>query len=139
MPPFGLAWPDDLRDQIVKYAPQELGEIRDEAIAWALLNRYLKFEGKNRVDTLQCLASTLHALTDLELEQVSRLPYHGNSDLFEEINELVNDPGKARLLDGLKRASRNDVEMGNMLAPLRRWLKRSQYGKEANSYLLYQI
>ena len=62
---------------------------------------------------------------------MSRLPYHGNSDLFEEINELVNDPGKARLLDGLKRASRNDFEMGHMLASLRRWLKRSQRSREA--------
>ena len=62
---------------------------------------------------------------------MSRLPYHGNSDLFEEINELVNDPGKARLLDGLKRASRNDSEMSNMLASLRRWLKRSQQDREA--------
>ena len=49
---------------------------------------------------------------------MSRLPYHGNSDLFEEINELVSDPGKARLLDGLKRASRNDFEMSNMLVSL---------------------
>ena len=62
---------------------------------------------------------------------MSRLPYHGNSDLFEEINELVNDPKKARLLDGLKRASRNDFEMSNMLASLRRWLKRPQADKEA--------
>ena len=120
-----------LKDQIVKYDPQELGKIRDEAIAWMLLNRYLKFEVGNYNDTFKCLAPTLNSLTDLELEQVSRLPYHGNSDLFEEINELVNDPGKARLLDGLKRASRNDFEMSNMLASLRRWLKRSQEDKEA--------
>ena len=119
-----------LGDQILKYDPQELGEIRDEAVAWTLLNRYLGFEVSNYNDTIDCLAPTLNALTDLELNQVSRLPYHGNSDLFEEINELVNDPGKARLLDGLKRASRNDVEMSNMLASLRRWLKRSQEDRE---------
>src|ERR1700731_4020848 len=71
-----------LRDQIVKYDPQALGKIRDEAVAWMLLNRYLKFEEQNRLNTLRCLASTLNALTGLELEQVSRLPYHGNSDLF---------------------------------------------------------
>ena len=118
-----------LRDQIVKYDPQELGEIRDEAMAWMLLNRYLKF-GTGRMDTFKCLATTLNALTDLELEEVSRLPYHGNSDLFEEINELVNDPKKARLLDGLKRASRNDFEMNNMLASLRGWLNRSQEDSE---------
>ena len=120
-----------LGDQIVKYDPQELGEIRDETIAWMLLNRYLRFEVRNYNGVFKCLASTLNALTDLELEQVSRLPYHGNSDLFEEINELVNDPRKARLLDGLKRASRNDFEMSNMLASLRRWLKRPQNGREA--------
>ena len=120
-----------LGDQIVKYDPQELGKIRDEAIAWTLLSRYLKFEGRDRSNIRHCLASTLNAVTDLELAQVSRLPYHGNSDLFEEINELVNDPGKARLLDGLKRASRNDLEMSNMIASLRRWLKRPQGDKEA--------
>ena len=32
-----------LRDQIIKYDPQELGEIRDEVIAWTLLNRYLNY------------------------------------------------------------------------------------------------
>ena len=121
----------DLRDQIVKYDPQELSKIRDEAIAWMLLNRYLKFEVWNRLNTLPCLAPTLDNLTDLELNQVSRLPYHRNSDLFEEINELVSDPGKARLLDGLKRASRNDFEMGHMLASLRRWLKRYPGDREA--------
>ena len=120
----------DLGDQIVKYDPQELVRIRDEAIAWMLLNRYLDFP-EDSDDTLDCLTATLNSLTDLELEQVSRLPYHGNSDLFEEINELVNDPMKARLLDGLKRASRNDFEMSNMLASLRRWLTRPQYSGEA--------
>ena len=120
----------ELRDQIVKYDPQELGEIRDETIAWMLLNRYLKFGVRNYWDTLQCLAPIMDSITDLELNQVSRLPYHGNSDLFEEINELVNDPRKARLLDGLKRASRNDFEMNNMLASLRRLLKRSQEDRE---------
>ena len=129
-----------LGDQIVKYDPQEVGKIRDEAIAWTLLNRYLKFKVWDRSGTLRCLASTLNALTDLELEQVSRLPYHENRDLFEEINELANDPGKARLLDGLKRASRNDVEMSNMLASLRRWLKRPQGDKEARAifYVVFE-
>ena len=123
------------KGQIVKYDPQALGEIRDEVIAWTLLTRYLEFEEqdlewRNCSNTRRCLASTLNALTDLELAQVSRLPYHGNSDLFEEINELIDDPKKARLLDGLKRASRNDVEMSNMLASLRRWLKRSEWEDE---------
>ena len=118
-----------LGDQIVKYDPREFGKIRDEAVAWMLLNRYLDFSGRSR-DTRNCLASTLNALTDLELNQVSRLPYHGNSDLFEEINELVSDLGKARLLDGLKRASRNDFEMSNMLVSLHRWLKRSEWDNE---------
>ena len=118
-----------LRGQIAKYDTQVLGKIRDEAIAWTLLNRYLDFP-TDKSDTFSCLASTLNALTDLELNQVSRLPYHGNSDLFEEINELIDDPKKARLLDGLKRASRNDVEMSNMLASLRRWLKRSEWEDE---------
>ena len=76
-------------------------------------------------------SSYINNLTDFELKQVSRLPYHGNSDLFEEINELVNDPKKARLLDGLKRASRNDFEMSNMLVSLRRWLKRSEWANES--------
>ena len=124
---------DYLEDQIVKYDPQELGKIRDEAIAWTLLNRYLNFEGQKRLTTRRCLTATLNALTDLELEQVSRLPYHGNTDLFEEINELVNDPKKTRLLDGLKRASRNDFEMSNMLVSLRHWLNRSEYSKEAQA------
>ena len=55
---------------------------------------------------------------------MARLPYGGNSDRFDEINELVNDPKKARLLDGLKRASRDDFEMTRMLKSLTRWLKR---------------
>ena len=119
-----------LGGQIVKYDPQELGKIGDEAIAWALFNRYLRFEVWDRSNIRHCLAPALNAVTDLELAQVSRLPYHGNSDLFEEINELVNDPKKARLLDGLKRASRDDFEMSNMLASLRRWLKRSEWSRE---------
>ena len=57
-----------LRDQIVKYDPQELGEIRDEVIASTLLTRYLRFEGWSHSVVHKCLASTLHALTDLELE-----------------------------------------------------------------------
>ena len=122
-----------LKDQIVKYDPQELGEIRDEVMAWMLLTRYLRFKGWDHSNALRCLAPTLNAVTDLELAQVSRLPYHGNIDLFEEINELVNDRRKARLLDGLKRASRNDFEMGHMLVSLRRWLKRPQNGNEARA------
>ena len=43
------------------------------------------------------------------------LPYGGNSDRFDEINRMVNDPGKARLLDGLKRAAGNHFEMDRML------------------------
>ena len=52
------------------------------------------------------------------------MPYNGEEDMFAEINELVNDPGKARLLDGLKRAARNHFEMDRMLKSLRRWLAR---------------
>ena len=121
-----------LKDQIVRYDPQELGKIRDEVIVWTLLSHYLEFRG-DRIDTFKCLAPTLNAVTDLELAQVSRLPYHGNNDLFEEINELVNDPRKARLLDGLKRASRDDFEMGHMIVSLRRWLKRAQGDREARA------
>ena len=52
------------------------------------------------------------------------LPYGGNRDRFDEINRIVNDPKKARLLDGMKRATRNDHEMSWMIKSLRRWLAR---------------
>ena len=124
-----------VQDLIVKYDVQELGKLRDEVIAWALLNRYLKFE-EDHYQTLNCLTPTLNALTDLELEQVSKLPYNVNYDLFDEINEIVNDPKKARLLDGLKRASRNGFEMSNMLVSLRRWLKKPTNSSGSDSCLL---
>ena len=117
-----------VQDLKVKYDVQELGKLRDEVIAWTLLNRYLKFERSHHKKTIDCLTSTLNALTDMELQQVSKLPYNVNYDLFDEINEIVNDPKKARLLDGLKRASRNGFEMSNMLVSLRRWLSDSMKG-----------
>ena len=50
---------------------------------------------------------------------MSKLPYGGDSDRFDEINKLVDNPMKARLLDGVKRASKNSFEMSRMLASLR--------------------
>src|ERR1700733_7019597 len=76
-------------------------------------------------ETQNCIAAVLNDLTDMEMGRVSRLPYNGDKDLFDEINEIIGDPRKARLLDGLKRASRNDAEMSRMLKSLNRWLKRS--------------
>ena len=111
--------------EIVKYDAKELAEIKDEANVWMLLNRHLDFEAHIYDKTQECLTDTLNSLTEVDLEQVSRLEYNGDSDLFEEINGLVNDPNKARLLDGLKRASKNHDEMTHMLVSLRRWLKRS--------------
>ena len=64
----------------------------------------------------------------MELTQVSRLPYGVDSDLFDEINELVGSPMKARLLDGIKRASKNDLEMSRMFVSLRRWMERAMVG-----------
>ena len=49
----------------------------------------------------------------------------GTTTFSNKINGFVNDPKKARLLDGLKRASRDDFEMSHMLKSLRRWLQRS--------------
>ena len=100
-------------------------EIRDEVATWILLNRYLKFDQTKIMETQKCIAAVLKDLTGMDLERVSRLPYNGDKDLFDEINEIVGDPRKARLLDGLKRASRNDAEMSRMLKSLNRWLKRS--------------
>jgi hypothetical protein len=48
------------------------------------------------------------------------------SDRFDEINEIVKDPIKARLLDGLKRAARNHSEMSLMLRSLRRLVQRDR-------------
>ena len=55
------------------------------------------------------------------------LPYGGNSDRFDEINEIVNDPMKARLLEGMKRAAKNHFEMDRMLRSLRRLVQRDIY------------
>ena len=54
---------------------------------------------------------------------MSKLPYGGDSDRFDEINKLVDNPMKARLLDGVKRATKNSFEMSHMLASLRRWVE----------------
>jgi hypothetical protein len=108
---------------ILKYDAQLLDKFGEEAKVWILLNRYLKLASSKEERTYECLLGTLNSLTGVDLEGVSRLPYGGNSDLFEEINALVNDPKKARLLDGLKRASRNGFEMTLMLKSLRRWLE----------------
>lgn len=112
--------------EITNYKVEELVQVEEESKAWRLLNRYLmfasEFHGMER--TCECLTITLNSLTDVDLGQVAKLPYGGNSDRFDEINELVNDPKKARLLDGLKRASRDDFEMTRMLKSLTRWLKR---------------
>ena len=65
------------------------------------------------------------------------LPYGGNRDRFDEINRIVNDPKKARLLDGMKRATRNDHEMSWMIKSLRRWLARDD--DDETIHLLYCI
>lgn len=109
---------------IIRYDRRSLERVIDEAYTWILLNRYLKFDLSIPRRVYTCLTTTLDSLTDMDLGQVSKLPYNGDDDLFEEINESVNDPKKARLLDGLKRASRDDVEMNYMLQTLRRWLSR---------------
>lgn len=109
---------------IVRYDRRTLERVLDEAYTWILLNRYLKFDLSISYRVYKCLTATLDSLTDMDLGQVSKLPYNGDDDLFEEINEFVNDPKKARLLDGLKRASRDDREMDHMLQTLRRWLSR---------------
>jgi|ERR1700722_976506 len=64
------------------------------------------------------------------------LPYGGKSDRFDEINEIVNDPMKARLLDGLKRASKNHSEMSLMLRSLRRLVQRGKNDKV--KYTIYE-
>ena len=115
----------------VKYGTRLFDELGDEIKVWILLNHYLQFDKSDLETTHTCLLATLDSLTGADLRRVSRLPYGGNSDLFGEINEIVNDPKKARLLDGLKRASRNDFEMSHMLRSLRRGLKRPLYLQEA--------
>lgn len=118
---------------IVRYDAQKLGDIRDEAISWILLNRYLKFRHSDRSIIYKCLANTLDSLVEMDLEQISSLPYNGNTDLFDEINDFTNDSKKARLLDGLKRTSRNDFEMDHMLRCLQRWLRRNQNSGESRA------
>lgn len=118
-----LIW--TLRSGIFNFDAKHLGEIMDEAKVWALLGRYLEFPNHHEEISCNCLLSTLDSLTDVDLGRVAKLPYHKDEDLFDEINELVNDPSKARLLDGLKRASRDDFEMSHMLRSLRRWLQSS--------------
>lgn len=121
---------------VFQFDEQSLVEIRDEFKTWTLLNHYLKLE-LDQLDTndiYECLLATLDSLTDVDLGLLSQLPYGGNSDRFGEINELVNDPKKARLLDGLKRASRDDLEMSRMLKSLRRWLKREDLDIRAIIY-----
>lgn len=111
-------------EMVLSSNAQTLGKCRDEAIAWISLNRYLKFDASKKDITFPCLVPVLLNLTDMELAQVSRLPYGVDSDRFDEINELVDDPMKARLLDGIKRASKNDLEMSRMLVSLRGWVER---------------
>ena len=114
-----------LGDMIVECNMRELGEIEEEVKAWVLLNHYLKLDESAKGIACGCLRTTLDSLTGMDLQRVARLPYHGGKDLFDDINELVDDPRKARLLDGLKRASRNDFEMSQIIVSLRRWLGRS--------------
>lgn len=113
--------------KITGYKVETLAGVEEEAKAWMLLNRYLKFNENDAALAYECLAATLGSLTDIDLGQVSRLPYGGDSDRFDEINELVNDPKKARLLDGLKRAARDHFEMSRMLKLLTEWLSRETY------------
>ena len=122
-------------DMVLFDNAQTLGLCRDETIAWISLNRYLKFDASKQDITFRCLATVLLELTDMELTQVSRLPYGVDSDRFDEINELVDSPMKARLLDGIKRASKNDFEMSRMLVSLRRWMERAMVGYEKGSHL----
>ena len=111
---------------MVKLNTKELREVMDEAKAWTLLTHYLKFDKSKYDTTLRCLTNTLNSLTAIDLTRVSMLPYGGNRDRFDEINRIVNDPKKARLLDGMKRATRNDHEMSWMIKSLRRWLARDR-------------
>ena len=90
-----------------------------------MLNHYLKLDESVKGIACGCLRTTLDSPTGMDLQRIARLPYHGGKDLFDDINELVDDPRKARLLDGLKRASRNDFEMSQIIVSLRRWLGRS--------------
>ena len=114
--------------KIVTMNEKELLDIRDEVTTWLLLNRHLTFDLSDYyMFQWECITEALDSLTDVDLERVSMLPYGGNSDRFDEINEIVNDPMKARLLDGLKRAARNHSEMDRMLRSLRRLVQRNRY------------
>ena len=126
-----------LESPIANYRVEELVRVEEETKAWLLLNRYLKFGKKNSPPTFMCLATTLNSLTDVDLGQVSRLSYGGDGDRFDEINEFVDDPKKARLLDGLKRASRDHFEMSRMLRSLNRLLKRKTYWDALKGNILY--
>lgn len=114
------------KTEMAKCDMRELAEIKDEAITWILLNRHLKFDRSKSDSVSKCLLLALRSLRGEELAQVSKLEYNGDRDMFDEINEIVNDPRKARLLDGLKRASRDDAEMSDMIAHLNRWVGRPQ-------------
>jgi hypothetical protein len=104
---------------------KELLDIRDEVTTWTLLSRHLKFDLSGFFSfQWKCITEALGSLTALDLERLSMLPYGGKSDRFDEINEIVNDPMKARLLDGMKRAARNHSEMSRMLRSLRRLVQR---------------
>ena len=103
---------------------KELIEVREEVNAWMLLSRHLAFNPEGETATFRCVNSTLSSLTDSDLTFVSELRHDGNHDLFDEINAHVKDRGKARLLDGIKRATKNVIEMNRMLVSLRRWLGR---------------
>ena len=106
--------------EIVNLDANELTKIVDEVKAWTLLNHYLKFDEDKYVIATNCLNGALKSLTVMDLEKVSMLPFGGNWDHFDEINRIVNDPKKARLLDGIKRATRDKYEMDWMIKSLRR-------------------
>ena len=128
-----------LKADILNYDSRKLVEFKDEVKAWILLNHYLKFDQHQKNVIYKCLRTTLRSLTDVDLGRVSRIPYGGSNDLSDEINELVNDPKKARLLDGLKRASRDDVEMSYALASLRRWLKRDASAEGVLKHAIFRV
>jgi hypothetical protein len=113
--------------EIVTMNEKGLLDIRDEVTTWLLLNRHLKFDLRGFFSfQWKCITEVLDSLTALDLERLSMLSYGGNSDRFDEINEIVNDPMKARLLDGLKRAARNHSEMSLMLRSLRHLVQRDR-------------
>ena len=108
---------------LTEYDDKELIEVREEVNAWVLLSRHLAFNQEEET-TFRCVNSAVSSLTDSDLTFVSELRHDGNHDLFDEINAHVKDTGKARLLDGIKRATKNVIEMNRMLVSLRRWLGR---------------